>query len=113
MCTARATEEGGRGRGERDPLVERVPPEEAGLPQSGTAAGRLATAPLQNVPAQGMVLHDVGKLLAHVGGVHRDGLLFQIRAGELKGRAFLFPGDAMRKLKSALAFALDLESASQ
>ena len=31
--------------------------------------------PLQYVPAQILVLHDVGKLLAHVGGVHLDGLL--------------------------------------
>ena len=70
MCTARATEEGAGG--ERKPLVERVPSEEAGLPESGTAASRLATAPLQNVPAQDLVLDNIGKLLAHVGGVHRD-----------------------------------------
>jgi hypothetical protein len=51
--------------------------------------GPTGSAALQNVPAQVLVLHDAGKLLAHVGGVHLNGLLLQIWPREPKGGAFL------------------------
>src|ERR1035437_4374793 len=38
--------------------------------------------PLQNIPAQILVLHNVGQLLADVGGVHSHGFLLQVGAFE-------------------------------